>query len=200
MDVEFTSYFNRPTFTQQINSPIELLRGEYSGSNREINAFKISSAEARLKNDLIEYTTKRITTNEFEVQISKYTVHDDCLYLNAAFKGYFEVKIIFPLDYPFSAPTVVFISGNRFNLFDMEDHMILSSLEAGKWSPVLCLNSIIYDIELSLINLKTTNFLQENGFKKKKFYQFVEESKDLITEPNVFDIIQRLQRIDLGGK
>ena len=175
------------------NQPMRII---FSKSKRNSSAYCPNQAESRLKNDIVEYETKRITTSLFNISISNYEVlMDGSIILYAQIEGMFRIKFIFPIDYPFCPPTISFYSGHRYDLFDMEDNIILPCLK--KWSPVLSLNTMLYDIELKLYELQKNTF-GTKIIKKKKFYEYVEESRKYIKNDMHFDIYTKLKDLKLS--
>lgn len=140
----------------------------------------LSKAEMRIKKDLFEYEDKPITTGKFEIRVSKYEVLEvGDVILFVEFKNIFVLKFIFPNDYPFSAPEIIYVEGNRFDMFDMEDNIKLICLKKEKWSPVLTLNSLLFQIELLITERNDSLFGRARNIRKKKFSEYIEENKEI---------------------
>ena len=138
----------------------------------------ISKAESRIKNDLVVFQNKRLTTNRFKINISPYSQcangKDFIMYIE--FENLFKLQIIFLEDYPFVPPIITYVKGQYLEyLFDMENNLKLSCLKQEKWSPVLDLNSIIYSIELKIDEINPilpTKIKKRNYFEYQKIHNF----------------------------
>ena len=136
----------------------------------------ISKAESRIKNDLVVFQNKRLTTNRYKINISPYSQCDNgkdfIMYIE--FENLFKLQIIFLEDYPFVPPIITYIKGQYLEyLFDKENNLKISCLKKEKWSPVLDLNSIIYSIELKLDEINPIPIIKirkRNYFEYQKMY------------------------------
>ena len=140
-------------------------------SNKQ-NVF--SQAEARIKNDLVEFQNKRLTTGKFEIKLSPYFLKDNGkdYIMFVEFKELFKIQIIFLEEYPFVPPLISYVSGKYLdNLFDMENNLKLNCLSFDKWSPVLDLNSILFSIELKIDDKGSINVNRE-FYRKRKFFEY----------------------------
>ena len=157
--------------------------------------YSVSLAESRFKNDLREYRNKKLSTSIYKVNISKYTVENDEVIVFANFETYFILKFIFPQDYPFSPPSITFVSGERYHLFDKEDNLKLDCLKLDKWSAVLSLNTLLFSIELLLIDIDKNTFYGARNVKKRKFREYEEINKQFIKEE--MDLCSRLHHLNV---
>ena len=82
---------------------------------------RISQAEARIKNDLIEFETKRLTTGNFTIKLYNYssTENGEDFLMKVDFIGLFTILIRFYKDYPFSPPSISYLSGHYLEIFDI---------------------------------------------------------------------------------
>ena len=96
------------------------------------SSYILSKTEARLKNDLIEIQTKRLTTNNYKIIINDYkkdinNLNKYFFTMDVEFKNYFQIRFIFNEDYPFSPPIIFYINGIYINeLFDKNNHLKLN--------------------------------------------------------------------------
>ena len=150
--------------------------------------FIISQAEARIKNDLVEYQNKRLTTGKFDIKISPYSLYENGkdFIMYVEFKDYFKIQIIFLEEYPFVPPLISYVSGKYLdNIFDMENNLKLNCLNIEKWSPVLDLNSILFSIELKLDDKGSLN-VNKDFYRKRKFFEY----KNIFNDENDNDCIK----------
>ena len=149
------------------------------------SSYILSKTELRLKNDLIEIQTKRLTTNNYKIIINDYKIYINNLNkyfftMDVEFKNYFQIRFIFNEDYPFSPPIIFYINGIYINeLFDKNNNLKLNCLNKEKWSPVLGINTILFSIELLLdtyiknLDINTYN----KKIKQRNFKTFYNQSK-----------------------
>lgn len=149
------------------------------------SSYILSKTEARLKNDLIEIQTKRLTTNNYKIIINDYkkdinNLNKYFFTMDVEFKNYFQIRFIFNEDYPFSPPIIFYINGIYINeLFDKNNNLKLNCLNKEKWSPVLGINTILFSIELLLdtyiknLDINTYN----KKIKQRNFKTFYNQSK-----------------------
>jgi len=150
----------------------------------------LSKTEARLKNDLIEIETKRLTTNNYTIIINDYkkniTNSNKIFFtMDVEFINYFKIQFIFNDDYPFSPPNIFYINGIFINeLFDKNNNLKLNCLNKEKWSPVLGINTILFSIELLLdtyiknLNINTYN----KKIKQRNYKTFYQQSKNFFND------------------
>lgn len=148
---------------------------------------RITQAEARLKNDLIEFENKRMTTKHFKVILSNIIIGQDqqSFLILCEFEGLFKIVIKIKEDYPFSFPDIIYHSGSYTYIFDHNGVIKLEFLSKEKWSPVLSLNSILFSIELLLLgqnNLDVSTFIKENTSSPCKLSTYLSKNEDPITE------------------
>jgi ubiquitin-protein ligase len=149
------------------------------------SSYILSKTEARLKNDLIEIQTKRLTTNNYKIIINDYkkdinNLNKYFFTMDVEFKNYFQIRFIFNEDYPFSPPIIYYINGIYIKeLFDKNNNLKLNCLNKEKWSPVLGINTILFSIELLLdtyiknLDINTYN----KKIKQRNFKTFYNQSK-----------------------
>jgi ubiquitin-protein ligase len=149
------------------------------------SSYILSKTEARLKNDLIEIQTKRLTTNNYKIIINDYkkdinNLNKYFFTMDVEFKNYFQIRFIFNEDYPFSPPIIFYINGIYIKeLFDKNNNLKLNCLNKEKWSPVLGINTILFSIELLLdtyiknLDINTYN----KKIKQRNFKTFYNQSK-----------------------
>lgn len=202
-----------------------IIDNEYGGKNDEENSnsylyynpptqfSRISQAEARLKNDFVEFENKRMTTNQFQVNLSNAIMGEDqkSFLMSCEFVGLFNIVIIIKEDYPFSHPDIIYHSGPYIDVFYNNGLIKLSFLTKEKWSPVLSLNSILFSIELLLledINSRASKLNErqneicnvliysklskddlrdkyKNNKRKKKYCEFIEKNKEFIMPSDI---------------
>lgn len=143
---------------QQMNKDIEMENiCNTNTNNKNEVARKFTRAELRVKNDIMEFQTKRTTTGKYEVTLSNYIISEtgnECV-INVEFKNYFVICIVFGKEYPFEPPDITYVSGSNediMDMFDIEMKLKLPLLQKSEWKPILSLNSILFSIELLLIN------------------------------------------------
>ena len=161
---------------------------------------RITEAEARIKNDLINFDNKRLTTGNFKVRLYNYqqTETGEDYSMKVEFINLFTIEIIFYKDYPFSPPSIKYLSGNYFDIFDIEQNIKLPLLSKDKWSPVMDLNSILFSIELLLIEENQSLFnTSENVRRKKKYHEFLEKNKKYIDTNIITGIEDKLKKIKI---
>ena len=175
-EVETSQKANNQTPTKLFNV-LHPVMG-YSSSHIFKKTPYITQAEARLRNDLNEFGKKRMTTGDFQVKISNYIPEETTgdFSLVAEFVGLFKLMFIFHKDYPYSPPSITYLSGEFTDIFDMEQNIKLPCLSLDKWSPVLSLNSLLFSIELLLID-QGANFIFYKKTRKKKFWEYQNENK-----------------------
>lgn len=165
---------------------------------------QVSQAFIKIKKDLADYESKKMTSGHFSISLSNcYEYDDDSYHIYADFEKLFKLNITFYSDYPYSIPSITYISGYfTSELFDMEQNLKLQFVSKKGWNPVLTVNSIIYSIELMLLNhespevisliqrsqLKKQNDKKKNCsdifFKpshKKKYYEFEKENEKYLS-------------------
>ena len=158
---------------------------------------RITQAEARIKNDFINFDNKRLTTGNFKVRLYNYqqTETGEDYSMKVEFINLFTIQIIFYKNYPFSPPTIKYLSGNYFDIFDIEQNIKLPLLSKDKWSPVMDLNSILFSIELLLIEENQSLFnTSENIGRKKKYHEFQEINKKYIDTNIITGIEEKLKQ------
>ena len=133
---------------------------------------RITEAEARIKNDLINFDSKRLTTGNFKVKLYNYQRMEsgEDYAMKVEFVNLFSLLIIFYKDYPFSPPSITYLSGNYLDIFDIEQNLKLPMLSKEKWSPVMDLNSILFSIELLLVEENQSLFKTNDNIRRKKKY------------------------------
>ena len=131
---------------------------------------RITEAEARIKNDLINFDSKRLTTGNFKVKLYNYQRMEsgEDYAMKVEFVNLFSLLIIFYKDYPFSPPSITYLSGNYLDIFDIEQNLKLPMLSKEKWSPVMDLNSILFSIELLLVEENQSLFKTNDNIGRKK--------------------------------
>ena len=161
---------------------------------------RITGAEARIKNDLINFDNKRLTTGNFKVRLYNYqqTETGEDYSMKVEFINLFIIQIIFYKDYPFSPPSIKYLSGNYFDIFNIEQNIKLPLLSKDKWSPVMDLNSILFSIELLLIEENQSLFnTSENVRRKKKYHEFQEKNQKYIDTNIITGIEEKLKKIKI---
>lgn len=173
-----------------------------SGSN-EISTsriHRITEAEARIKNDLINFDSKRLTTGNFKVRLYNYqlTESGEDYAMKVEFINLFTILIIFYKDYPFSPPSITYLSGSYLDIFDIEQNIKLPMLSKEKWSPVMDLNSILFSIELLLVEENQSLFKTDDNIgRKKKYNEYEELNKKYIDNNIITGIEEKLKRIKI---
>lgn len=150
-------------------------KGDYGYLGR-----KVSKTELRVKNDIIEFQTKRMMTGKYEICLSNYKLSSDgegCL-MEVEFKNYFVIVIEFGKDYPFKPPEIRYLRGEVIDVFDMEMRLHLEILKEEEWKPILSLNDVLYEIELKLTN--RDNMLVNSCCKKKKMKEYLDYNLKLM--------------------
>ena len=161
----------------------------------------LSNSERRLKKDLNELKNNKNVGKICKVIINDYKkiIDTQNFEMIIEFKNYFSTKFIFFSDYPFSPPSITFLSGNKFpNIFDTEGNILLETIKKQNWTPILWLSTLINSIELLLpkeginynkINSKEILIPKEKKYGKRKWDNFLKEeksnSKSDISEINV---------------
>ena len=146
------------SLSKQMNKDIEM-KNVCSISNKSKSEVsrKFTRAELRVKNDIMEFQTKRTTTGKYQVTLSNYIISEsgnECV-INVEFKNYFVICIVFGKEYPFEPPDITYVSGSNeevMDMFDIEMKLKLPLLQRVEWKPILSLNSVLFSIELLLIN------------------------------------------------
>ena len=146
------------SLNKQSNKDTEMINiSNISNRNKSAVSRKLTRAELRVKHDIAEFQTKRTTTGKYEVILSNYTISrsgNECV-INVEFKNYFVICIVFGKEYPFEPPDITYVSGDNedvMDMFDIEMKLKLPLLQRVEWKPILSLNSILFSIELLLIN------------------------------------------------
>ena len=161
----------------------------------------ISNSERRLMKDLDEIKKNKNFGKICEVIIDDYKRinNTDNFEMTIEFKNYFSTKFIFFPDYPFSPPSITFLSGNRLqNIFDSDGNILLEIIKKSNWTPTLWLSALINSIELLIskerlnknkYNSKEIIICKEKKYGKRKWDDFLKEeksnSKSDISEINV---------------
>lgn len=161
---------------------------------------RITEAEARIKNDLINFDSKRLTTGNFKVKLYNYQRMEsgEDYAMKVEFVNLFSLLIIFYKDYPFSPPSITYLSGNYLDIFDIEQNLKLPMLSKEKWSPVMDLNSILFSIELLLVEENQSLFkTNDNIGRKKKYNEYQELNKKYIDNNIITGIEEKLKRIKI---
>ena len=165
---------------------------------------RISQAEARIKNDLIEFETKRLTTGNFTIKLYNYssTENGEDFLMKVDFIGLFTILIRFYKDYPFSPPSISYLSGHYLEIFDIEQNIKLPCLSKDKWSPVMSLNSLLFSIELLLIENKKASLFEtftENLGRKKKYWEFEKINKMYMDSSIIGPMEEKLKRLKISS-
>ena len=149
----------------------------------------ISNSERRLMKDLDEIKKNKNFGKTCEVIIDDYKRinNTDNFEMTIEFKNYFSTKFIFFPDYPFSPPSITFLSGNRLqNIFDSDGNILLEIIKKSNWTPTLWLSALINSIELLIskerlnknkYNSKEIIISKEKKYGKRKWDNFLKEEK-----------------------
>ena len=118
------------------------------------------------------------------------------------FIGLFTILIRFYKDYPFSPPSISYLSGHYLEIFDIEQNIKLPCLSKDKWSPVMSLNSLLFSIELLLIENKKASLFEtftENLEKKKKYWEFEKINKMYMDSSIIGPMEEKLKRLKISS-
>ena len=163
MEIEIESNVNKIENTKKIFSIYHTIKKPYI----------MPKAEARIKNDLEVFKTKRLISNKYLINISPYSQSENGkdFIMNIEFINLFKIQIIFLEDYPFVPPIIKYISGKFYdNLFNIDNTLNINCLRKEKWSPCLDLNSIFYSIELKLDEINT--FFSKEKTRKRNYFEY----------------------------
>lgn len=127
-------------------------------------------SEQRLINDLKEIqnnTNNNIITNNNVYKIFDYVItKNNEINMDIEYINFFILTFIFPKDYPFSPPKIIFKSGNRIDkIFDNKGNFVLEKIEKYNWTPAISLSSIISSIEYIIKDNKDNNHTNDNNNK-----------------------------------
>ena len=150
----------------------------------------ISNSQRRLINDLEELKNNKNIRKTCEVVIGDYKriIDTDNFEMVIEFKNYFSTKFIFFPDYPFSPPSITFLSGNKSpNIFDSDGNILLEIIKKSKWTPTLWLSTLINSIELLISKEGLNNnkyhsndlFPKEGKYGKRKWDDYLKEEKSI---------------------
>ena len=167
-------------------------------SKETLSKKKLKKTEARIKNDLIEFENKRITLKRYKIYLDKYYFEDNIISLKVLIDKYFLIKFIFSEDYPFDPPELIYLEGKKFNFFDDNNKLKLDCLTKEKWSAVLSINSILFQLELLLFNFEQKLFNIDQYKTTKLFYCYIDDNRYLLSDDNnLNDLSVRLNKIKI---
>ena len=121
----------------------------YKNTNKN-NINILSSSEIRLKKDIDELKKNQNIGKFCEIILNDYKKieNTDDFQMIVEFTNHFSLKFIFPSDFPFVPPKIIFFAGNKYSfLFDLEGNIILHLLDKENWSPTFWISTLIFYIE-----------------------------------------------------
>ena len=121
----------------------------YKNTNKN-NINILSSSEIRLKKDIDELKKNQNIGKFCEIILNDYKKieNTDDFQMIVEFINHFSLKFIFPSDFPFVPPKIIFFAGNKYSfLFDSEGNIILHLLDKENWSPTFWISTLIFYIE-----------------------------------------------------
>ena len=121
----------------------------YKNTNKN-NINILSSSEIRLKKDIDELKKNQNIGKFCEIILNDYKKieNTDDFQMIVEFTNHFSLKFIFPSDFPFVPPKIIFFAGNKYSfLFDSEGNIILHLLDKENWSPTFWISTLIFYIE-----------------------------------------------------
>ena len=121
----------------------------YKNTNKN-NINILSSSEIRLKKDIDELKKNQNIGKFCEIILNDYKKieNTDDFQMIVEFTNHFSLKFIFPSDFPFVPPKIMFFAGNKYSfLFDLEGNIILHLLDKENWSPTFWISTLIFYIE-----------------------------------------------------
>jgi ubiquitin-protein ligase len=110
----------------------------------------LSSSEIRLKKDIEELKKNQNIGKFCEIILNDYKKIENTeeFQMIVEFTNHFSLKFIFPSDYPFVPPKIIFFAGNKYPfLFNSDGSIILHFLDKGNWSPTFWISTLIFFIE-----------------------------------------------------
>ena len=141
-------------------------------------SYELTLCEGRLQNDLSELKRSKIfgkiCKTRFDDNYRKVSNNQIEFYFE--FISFFTVKFTFNSDYPFSPPTITYVSGLRPKcIFDENGNVLIESIKKKNWTPSIWLSTLVYSIELLISsglnsdgeNQNLTNYFV--NIKKKKY-------------------------------
>lgn len=154
--------------------------------NETPNIEKKSFTEMRLIKDLEEFKKNNKVGKCYSILLHDYFMiqNSNNFEMIVDFLGFFSLKFIFTSDYPFSPPLIFYCGGNKSSIiFDENGNIKLHCIDKMNWSPTLWLSSVIYSIELLIINkLQNKNVVESNFFEEKDNKYHKRRWKDYIKE------------------
>ena len=139
----------------------------YKNTNKNNNHI-LSSSEIRLKKDIDELKKNQNIGKFCEIILNDYKKieNTDDFQMIVEFTNHFSLKFIFPSDFPFVPPKIMFFAGNKYSfLFDLEGNIILHLLDKENWSPTFWISTLIFYIEKK-VSEQTCNL----SFLDKSYY------------------------------
>ena len=139
----------------------------YKNTNKN-NINILSSSEIRLKKDIDELKKNQNIGKFCEIILNDYKKieNTDDFQMIVEFTNHFSLKFIFPSDFPFVPPKIIFFAGNKYSfLFDSEGNIILHLLDKENWSPTFWISTLIFYIEKK-VSEQTCNL----SFLDKSYY------------------------------
>ena len=139
----------------------------YKNTNKN-NINILSSSEIRLKKDIDELKKNQNIGKFCEIILNDYKKieNTDDFQMIVEFTNHFSLKFIFPSDFPFVPPKIMFFAGNKYSfLFDLEGNIILHLLDKENWSPTFWISTLIFYIEKK-VSEQTCNL----SFLDKSYY------------------------------
>ena len=119
----------------------------------------LSSSEIRLKKDIDELKKNKNIGKFCEIILNDYKKIENTedFQMIVEFTNHFSLKFIFPSDFPFVPPKIIFFAGNKYPfLFDSEGNIILHLLDKNNWSPTFWISTLIFYIEKK-VSVQTCN-------------------------------------------